>query len=58
MQSEHKSNSGDWFKVLKTTKGYVWTPISCFLAANWRGPFETEQEAAEDGKVKWNAGYR
>lgn len=52
-RNEHKSDKGNWFKVLKTTKGYVWTPISCFLAVNWRGPFATEQEAIAAGKANW-----
>ena len=52
-RSEHQSNSGAWFKVLQTSKGYVWCPLSCFLASNFRGPFKTAHEAVEAGKVNW-----
>lgn len=53
VRHEYQANSGNWFKVLNTTTGYVWTPISCFLASNWRGPFPTVAEAIADGKAKW-----
>lgn len=52
-ESQHQAKSGDWFKVFRTTKGYVWTPINCFLAVNWRGPFETKELAIKDGHDKW-----
>ena len=53
MRSEHQSHTGAWFKVLKTTNGWVWMPLSCFLAANFRGPFPTQAEAIGDGQSKW-----
>ncbi len=58
-QTDHLSTSGDCFKVFPTVhrdgsfRGYVWAPISCFLSANWRGPFATHQAAVDDGLANW-----